>query len=104
MATWWIKARIALILRCSRKFTRPGSLMRASARLGAPRINRVNPSRNAAQKAPDGGDRIRSKSVCGYELNPSHHRPGTATAAQARGAAHEYVYLFRRGDVHRPIA
>ena len=26
-----------------------------------PRINRVNPSRPAAQKAPDGGDRIRSK-------------------------------------------
>ena len=97
------------------------------------------------QKAPDGGDRIRSgvprprfwragvveAGRC-YEPNPSnhrtaaqrtgrgaefdagalaaggrarrHHRPGTATAAQAGGAAHEYVHLFRRGHVHGSVA
>jgi len=39
----------------------------------SPRINRVNPSRQATEKAEDGGDRIRSKSGCCYEPNPSHH-------------------------------
>ena len=35
----------------------------------------------AAEKAPDGGDRIRSKSRRSYEPNPSHHR----NAAQRTG-------------------
>src|SRR5260370_40372836 len=83
MAMWWIKARIAPILRCSRKFARPDSPTRASTRRGAPRINRVNPSRNAAQKAPDGGDRIRSKSECSYEPNPSKHRSAAESAGRA---------------------
>ena len=39
-----------------------------------PRINRVNPSRQAARKAPDGGDRIRSTLGRCYEPNPFHHR------------------------------
>jgi putative Mg2+ transporter-C (MgtC) family protein len=34
--------------------------MRSSTRRGTPRINRVNPFRQAARKAPDGGVRIRS--------------------------------------------
>ena len=70
----------------SPKFTPPANPMRASTWFGAPRINRVNPFRPATQKAPDGGDRIRSgpqtvrfsrawnRGRRCYEPKPSNHR------------------------------
>src|ERR1039457_2863110 len=85
MGMRWSKARIRT------KFTRLGSPVPASTRRGAPRINRVNPSRPATRKAPDGGDRIRSV-VPDRALFASRRwsRPGAAM-----NPMHQIIQLLR---------
>src|ERR1700675_585686 len=68
-------------------------------------LNEPNPrnQRNGSPSTGHGADLDAGTLVSGGRAR-WRHWPGTATAPQAGRVAHEYVYLFRRGDVHGSVA